>query len=67
MLPCSIKYNGPANVDEYFNKSITSEDGHLTASYIGRNLIGTELPVPSNYTGYIMNKSIDHLKAIGTF
>ena len=48
-LPCDVKYDGPAEVNQMF---CISEDG--TASFRGRRLHSKHCDVPEGYTGVML-------------
>jgi hypothetical protein len=52
LLPCTIEFNGPAPVHEYF---VTTTDDRecLLARFRGIELLGKELPVPANFTAVV--------------
>ncbi|KAL5975728.1 hypothetical protein ACLOJK_020054 [Asimina triloba] len=64
-LPCCIKHNGPCSVSDYFKPKNTGivVDGLDVeeASFRGRKLQGTTLPIPRGYCGYVLErtKSVD--------
>ena len=50
-LPCSVKYNGPSSVSQYFKPKPTPTTGIQESFFRGRNLLGTTLPIPHPYSG----------------
>lgn len=69
ILPCHIKYSGPAPVSEYFQPTdfpvehgaVESKESGLAeqklkeAYFRGRRLIGTQVDVPSNCVGHVFD------------
>lgn len=56
LLPCSIRYSGPAPV-RAFLRARPGPDGELWASFRGRRLGGRERPLPHGYQGGILQRS----------
>lgn len=61
LLPCCIKHDGPTEVSQYFKPKptgVVGEDGlPLQQSHFrGRLLEGTTLPLPHNYSGFVLGK-----------
>lgn len=61
LLPCCIKHDGPTEVSHYFKPKptgVVGEDGlPLQQSHFrGRLLEGTTLPLPRNYSGFVLGK-----------
>lgn len=82
LMPCSIDYNGSANVSRFFKPSIncippkdpnTDPAQHLSASFRGRLLNGRKIVLPADYAGILLmednNRSMDevNLKPINKF
>lgn len=63
-LPCSIEYNGKANVCDYFKaeeiKSVKEERTTFDAAFRGRYLEGIEIKVPDGFQGYLLLISASH-------
>lgn len=58
LLPCHIKYSGPAPVSEFFKPTRIPSDPSLSEAYFrGRKVIGTEVQVPAKYRGMIYDSS----------
>ncbi|XP_065634905.1 uncharacterized protein LOC111993128 isoform X2 [Quercus suber] len=55
-LPCSVKYNGPSSVSQYFKPKPTPTTGIQESFFRGRNLLGTTLPIPHPYSGFVIGK-----------
>ncbi|KAJ1895870.1 hypothetical protein LPJ71_006657, partial [Coemansia sp. S17] len=57
LLPCAVKYSGPANTSTYF---LPQQQADLTyeASFRGRQLHGRKVRLPENYTGHIVVDSV---------
>jgi ribonuclease H2 subunit C len=59
-LPCCIKYNGQCCVSDYFKPKITGvvvdELELKEASFRGKRLAGTTLPIPESYCGFVLEK-----------
>ncbi|PON74451.1 Ribonuclease H2, subunit C [Trema orientale] len=60
LLPCSIKFDGPSSVSDYFKpKSTGMEVEGLRleeAHFRGRKLQGTTLSLPEGYSGFVLGK-----------
>jgi len=56
LLPCTIKYTGPAAVDSYFLPTEENE-GVLSASFRGRLLKGRTLRLPPGYKGLVLSEN----------
>ncbi|XP_050105733.1 uncharacterized protein LOC126585371 isoform X1 [Malus sylvestris] len=62
LLPCSIKFNGPSSVSQYFKPKSTAEgiesEGLRTqeAYFRGRKLQGASIPIPDGYSGFVLGK-----------
>lgn len=71
LLPCHIKYSGPAPVAEFFQSSTTQtnetrpkapeesnpEPVVCEAYFRGRKLVGTQISLPENYVGTVFDSS----------
>nr|CAG4641342.1 EOG090X0IC1 [Eulimnadia texana] len=64
LMPCKIHHDGPANVSTYFTPYISekspsdeSSDKVLQASFRGRLLLGQQIEIPENFTGYVLSES----------
>ncbi|GAQ87367.1 ribonuclease H2 subunit C [Klebsormidium nitens] len=59
-LPCSIGYNGPANVHSFFQPKSTGStfDGVtiVEAAFRGRKLLGATVDIPAGYQGLVLAK-----------
>lgn len=71
ILPCHIKYSGPAPVSDFFHPTniggnvppsienvvhkSTTADVQKEAYFRGRRLVGTEIVIPPNYVGYVFD------------
>ncbi|KAI3664885.1 hypothetical protein L6452_43496 [Arctium lappa] len=59
-LPCCIKYNGPSPVSHYFKPKSTGieVDGlNVKEAYFrGRKLQGTTVPLPDDYSGFVIGR-----------
>ncbi|KAJ2877888.1 hypothetical protein FB639_003584 [Coemansia asiatica] len=53
LLPCAIKYNGPAKTETYF-LPIEQPDGTYEASFRGRQLFGRKINIPDLYSGHVV-------------
>ncbi|KAJ1823009.1 hypothetical protein LPJ75_000115 [Coemansia sp. RSA 2598] len=53
LLPCSIKYDGPAKTETYFLPS-EQPDGTYEASFRGRQLFGRKIALPDLYSGHVV-------------
>lgn len=74
LIPCQVHHTGEANIELYFNPSISeSSDGkHLTASFRGRPLDGVKIDLPEKFTGLLCSQEKNHngdtdLKGVGQF
>ncbi|KAM1234972.1 hypothetical protein ACFX2I_004499 [Malus domestica] len=60
LLPCSIKFNGPSSVSQYFkpkSTGIESEGLRTQEAYFrGRKLQGASIPIPDGYSGFVLGK-----------
>ena len=56
LLPCEIKYTGPAMVSAYFKP--TTGKRSLEAAFRGRALKGKELPLPDGYVGSMLQDTV---------
>ena len=55
-LPCSIKHDGPALINSYFESSVKTEKGDsFVSNFRGRQLIGQLCSIPKNMIGNIFN------------
>ena len=54
-LPCSVKYDGPANINAYF-KTTSSETNpyELTSRFRGRELKGKRIALPIGVVGFFL-------------
>ena len=57
LLPARINHNGPINNTSQYWKPDTDSEGTKHAYFRGRHLHGTAVPLPSNYTGAILNNT----------
>lgn len=59
LLPCHIKYSGPAPVSEFFHSTTAKPDGgdEREAYFRGRKLVGTSYSVPQDHIGLVFNSS----------
>ncbi|EDV23685.1 Ribonuclease H2 subunit C [Trichoplax sp. H2] len=57
LLPCTIDYNGQANIDSYFEPTIKKNGEDLSATYRGRPLCGAKMEVPDNYIGCVLKET----------
>ncbi|KAF2631262.1 ribonuclease H1 small subunit [Macroventuria anomochaeta] len=55
LLPARINHNGPINSTPRYWAPTTDEKGTQHVHFRGRHLHGTTLPLPSNYTGAVLN------------
>ncbi|KAJ2390613.1 hypothetical protein H4S02_001762 [Coemansia sp. RSA 2611] len=57
LLPCAVKYSGPASTSTYF---LPQQQPNLTyeATFRGRQLLGRKVHLPENYTGHIVVDSV---------
>ncbi|KAJ2064059.1 hypothetical protein GGI17_001251 [Coemansia sp. S146] len=57
LLPCAVKYSGPANTSTYF---LPQQQPDLTyeTTFRGRQLHGRKVRLPENYTGHIVIDSV---------
>lgn len=69
-LPCCIKYNGQCCVSDYFKPKITGvvvdELELKEASFRGKRLAGTTLPIPENYRGFVLEKKNSKREMVST-
>lgn len=56
LLPCEIKYTGPALVSAYFKP--TTGKRSLEATFRGRALKGIDLPLPEGYVGSMLQDTV---------
>ena len=49
-LPCSVKYDGPSSISQYFKPKLIPTAGIQEAFFRGRNLLRTTLPIPHPYS-----------------
>ncbi|XP_030511586.1 ribonuclease H2 subunit C isoform X2 [Rhodamnia argentea] len=60
LLPCTIKYDGPCSVSQYFKPRPTGmeADGLAVqeAYFRGRKLQGAAVPLPPGYSGFVIGK-----------
>lgn len=54
LLPCNIKYDGPAPVESYFIQIKDPLTNELTSNFRGRKLIGKEIELPEDINGYVL-------------
>ncbi|KAJ2492212.1 hypothetical protein IWW37_001660 [Coemansia sp. RSA 2050] len=57
LLPCAVKYSGPASTSTYF---LPQQQPDLTyeATFRGRQLLGWKVHLPDSYTGHIVVDSV---------
>ncbi|KVI03069.1 uncharacterized protein C12B10.15c [Cynara cardunculus var. scolymus] len=59
-LPCCIKYNGPSPVSHYFKpkpNGIEVDGLNVKEAYFrGRRLQGTTVPLPDDYSGFVIGR-----------
>ncbi|KAM0752449.1 hypothetical protein T439DRAFT_324539 [Meredithblackwellia eburnea MCA 4105] len=55
ILPCEIKHNGQANINQFFIQR--QSNGQLEATFRGRLLLSHQLEIPNGYKGIILNNS----------
>lgn len=58
-LPCTIKYDGTAPVQEYFTPTIeqdSSVENRLKATFRGRPLQGRSITLPKDTMGYVLQE-----------
>ncbi|XP_024359456.1 uncharacterized protein [Physcomitrium patens] len=62
LLPCGTNYTGPAPVEDYFKIKAagSNEDGIVMeeAAFRGRKLMGSRLPLPEGFCGFVLKKVI---------
>ncbi|KAJ2820381.1 hypothetical protein FBU31_005245 [Coemansia sp. 'formosensis'] len=57
LLPCAVKYSGPANTSTYFLPQ-QQPDSTYEATFRGRQLHGRKVCLPDNYTGHVVVDSV---------
>lgn len=57
ILPCHVKYSGPAPVADFFKIETTATNDHCEAYFRGRKLVGTTVNVPDQYTAVVYGSS----------
>lgn len=60
LIACRVKANCEANVDKYFNPTISECDKQksvLLSSFRGRPLIGRKVELPENCSAFVLHKS----------
>ncbi|KAJ1859706.1 hypothetical protein H4R99_005988 [Coemansia sp. RSA 1722] len=53
LLPCAIKYDGPAKTETYFIPT-EQTNGTYEASFRGRQLFGRKIAIPIMYSGHVV-------------
>ena len=57
LLPCSIEYDGPARVSDYFRPRQVSAKGDIEATLRGRLLRGQTVKLPDDISGFVLQQT----------